>query len=146
MSLKMAQWLKFGNLDNFQNEASKNKIKKISNEYSTSLEKKIKTELKYSKTLGFYIGPDLKWKTHILKFTKNLNHRLFILKQLDYTLPRVIFSRFYPGGHIGPTHEIHLKVDFCQALRLICHKYIPNHHFRPKKSNFWKIEKFATEI
>ena len=64
---------------------------------------------------------------------------------LNPFLPRILFRDSSQGGvgKIGPTHEIHLKVVFCQVIRLICHRKIPNHRFRPKNIKFLKNRKIC---
>ena len=79
------------------------------------------------------------WKAKVFKRLL-VKKYLLTLFYLGY-----FFSGFYlgGGGKICPTHEVYLKVIFWLVLRLICHRNIPNHHFRPKNIKYLKNRKIC---
>ena len=51
---------------------------------------------------------------HMLQFSHKIFNEKLLYWSVDYILILYFFSGFYLGGHIGPTHEIHLKVVFAK--------------------------------
>ena len=82
------------------------------------------------KTFRSTISPDLKWKTHISKVTKNLCHRLYIIKRLKSYLLTPQLKRIADGIFIS-------KLRYC--LNLFCPIRIKHYDPHPTQITELKV-------